>query len=344
MHEFLRILVSGASGPIGAALSARSESRGMRGHAPGRGRQPVAGSDRLGPGPAAVARSGFRLRRGDSSGRRIHRRPLDRSQEAAHPRQPRQGTGTWREAVAKAAQRPRVFISASAVGYYGDRGDEILREDSPSGEGFAAEICRQWEAAAQPAAQAGIRTVQMRIGVVMSADGGALPKMLPPFRLGLGGRLGNGRQWWSWVSVDDVVGAIQHVLNHERSGPVNTVAPNPVTNAEFTRILASVLRRPAIFPMPAFAVGLIFGEMGEELFLGSQRVEPAKLAASGYQFQHPELKKALKEILQRKYGYFASLRISLRLLRLMLIFESQDQLQRSARRECPPHTCALPHL
>ena len=211
-----------------------------------------------------------------------------------------QGTGHLAEAAAKASPLPRVFISASAVGFYGNRGDEILREDSPSGEGFAAEICRQWEAAAQPAAKAGIRTAQMRIGVVMSADGGALPEMLTPFRLGLGGRLGNGRQWWPWVSVRDVVGAIQHVLDHESlSGPVNTVAPNPVTNAEFTRILASVLKRPALFPMPAFAVRLLFGEMGVELFLGSQRVEPAKLVASGYQFQHPDLKNALKEILQR---------------------------------------------
>jgi uncharacterized protein len=212
----------------------------------------------------------------------------------------RQGTGHLAEAAAKASQPPRVFISASAIGFYGNRGDEILREDSPSGQGFAAEICRQWEAAAQPAAQAGIRTAQMRIGVVMSADGGALPEMLTPFRLGLGGKLGDGRQWWAWVSVRDVVGAILHVLNHESlSGPVNTVAPNPVTNADFTRILASVLHRPAIFPMPAFVVRLIFGEMGEELFLGSQRVEPAKLAASEYQFQHPDLKTALKDILGR---------------------------------------------
>ena len=211
-----------------------------------------------------------------------------------------QGTGHLAAAAAQASPPPRVFISASAVGFYGNRGDEILREDSPSGEGFAAEICRRWEAATQPAAKAGIRTAQMRFGVVMSADGGALPKMLTPFRLGLGGRLGNGRQWWPWVSVRDVVGAIQHVLHHESlSGPVNTVAPNPVTNAEFTRILASVLKRPALFPMPAFAVRIIFGEMGEELFLGSQRVEPAKLAASGYQFQHPDLKNALQEILQR---------------------------------------------
>jgi uncharacterized protein (TIGR01777 family) len=211
-----------------------------------------------------------------------------------------QGTGHLAEALANAGQRPRVFISASAVGYYGNRGDEILREESPSGDGFTAEVCRLWEGATQSAAAAGIRTAQMRFGVVMSADGGALPKMLPPFRMGVGGRLGSGRQWSSWVSVDDVVGAIQHVLNHDTlQGPVNTVSPNPVTNAEFTSTLASVLHRPAIFPMPAFAVKLIFGEMGEELFLGSQRVEPAKLVASGYQFHHPDLRNALKDILQR---------------------------------------------
>jgi uncharacterized protein len=135
---------------------------------------------------------------------------------------------------------------------------------------------------------------------VMSADGGALQKMLLPFRLGLGGRLGDGRQWWSWVSVDDVVGAIHHVLDHDSlRGPVNTVAPNQVTNAEFTGTLASVLKRPALFPMPSFAVRVIFGEMGDELFLASQRVEPAKLSASGYQFQHPEFRKALEEILKR---------------------------------------------
>jgi uncharacterized protein len=211
-----------------------------------------------------------------------------------------QGTGHLAEAAAKAAQRPQVFISASAVGYYGSRGDEVLREESPSGAGFAAEICRQWEGASQPATAAGIRTAQMRIGVVMSADGGALAKMITPFRLGLGGRLGSGRQWSSWVSVDDVVGAIHHVLTHDTlQGPVNTVSPNPVTNAEFTSTLASALHRPAIFPMPAFAVKLVFGEMGEELFLGSQRVEPARLAASGYQFKHPDLRNTLKEILKR---------------------------------------------
>jgi uncharacterized protein len=295
-----RILVSGSSGPIGSALLPSLKAQGFA--VTRLVRNPAGSSDQIVWDPSRPLSpdsiSGF-----DAiihlAGESIAGRWTDAKKQRILDSR-RQGTNHLAEAAAQAPQRPRVFVSASAVGFYGNRGDEILREDSPSGEGFAAEICRAWEAAAQPAAQAGIRTAQMRFGVVMSADGGALPKMLTPFRLGLGGRLGNGRQWWPWVSVRDVVGAIQHVLNHESlSGPVNTVAPNPVTNAEFTSILASVLRRPAIFPMPAFAVRLIFGEMGEELFLGSQRVEPAKLAATGYQFQHRDLKNALKEILQQ---------------------------------------------
>ena len=296
----MRILVSGASGPIGAALLRSLKAQGsavtrwVRNSATGNDQIVWDPSRPLSPDSVSGFDAVIHLAGESIVGRWTDakkRRILDSRS---------QGTGHLAEAVAKASQPPRVFISASAVGFYGNRGDEILSEDSASGEGFAAEICRQWEAATQPAAKAGIRTAQMRIGVVMSADGGALPEMLTPFRLGLGGRLGNGRQWWTWVSVRDVVGAIQHVLNHNSlSGPVNAVAPNPVTNAEFTRILASVLNRPAIFPIPAFAVRMIFGEMGEELFLGSQRVEPTKLAASGYQFQHPDLKNALKEILQR---------------------------------------------
>jgi uncharacterized protein (TIGR01777 family) len=295
-----RILVSGSSGPIGAALLPSLKAQGfaiMR-----LVRKSASGSDQIVWDPSRPLSpdlvSGF-----DAvihlAGESIAGRWTDAKKRRILESRS-QGTGNLAQAAAKASQPPRVFISASAIGFYGNRGDEVLREDSPSGEGFAAEICRQWEAATQPAAQAGIRTAQMRIGVVMSAEGGALPAMLTPFRMGLGGRLGSGRQWWTWVSVRDVVGAIQQVLNHDSlSGPVNAVAPNPVTNAEFTRILASVLNRPAIFPMPAFAVRLIFGEMGEELFLGSQRVEPAKLVATGYQFRHPDLKNALKEILQR---------------------------------------------
>jgi len=203
-------------------------------------------------------------------------------------------------ALTKAQQRPRVFVCASAIGYYGNRGDEILHEESPSGEGFTAELCRQWEAAAQSAASVGIRHIQIRTGIVLSAAGGALRKMLPPFRMGVGGNVGNGRQWMSWVDLRDVVGAIQHLLTADSvSGPVNMVSPHPVRNAEFTKALASVLHRPAIFPMPAFAARLAFGQMADELLLASQRVQPTKLLASGYVFQWPDLRPSLRAILQQ---------------------------------------------
>jgi uncharacterized protein len=211
-----------------------------------------------------------------------------------------QGTRNLVAALVGAPQRPRVLISGSASGYYGDRGDEILREDSPSGQAFTSELCRQWEGATGDAANVGVRTVQIRLGVVLSAAGGALQKMLPPFRMGVGGNLGSGHQWFSWVDVQDVVAAIQHLLKTESlRGPVNLVSPNPVTNAEFTKTLASVLSRPAIFPMPAFVARLVFGQMADELLLASQRIEPAKLMATGYAFQKPDLRGALSAILEK---------------------------------------------
>src|SRR5579863_3691598 len=211
-----------------------------------------------------------------------------------------QGTLRLAEALAQTAQRPRVLISASAIGYYGDRGEETLREDSSSGRGFLPEVCREWEAATEAAAKAGIQTVQVRFGLVLSRSGGALQKMLPPFRMGIGGNMGNGRQWWSWIDIDDLIGAVQHVIKTEAlRGPVNVVGPNPLTNAEFTKTLASVLSRPAILPMPAFAARLAFGQMGDELLLGSQKVEAAKLADSGYVFQKPDLRLALEAILKK---------------------------------------------
>jgi len=210
-----------------------------------------------------------------------------------------QGTKTLVEALTKTAHPPRAFICASAIGYYGDRGDEILREESAPGNDFLAQVCREWETATQPATSAGIRIVNTRFGVILSRDGGALPKMLPPFRMGVGGRIGNGRQWMSWIHIADVVGAIEHALdNPSVTGPVNVVGPNPAMNAEFTRTLARALHRPAIFPMPAFAARLAFGEMGDALLLASQRVEPAKLVESGYQFRFPRLESALENILR----------------------------------------------
>lgn len=210
------------------------------------------------------------------------------------------GTRHLAEALATAAAKPRVLVSASAIGYYGDRGDEILREENQPGTGFLADVCQEWESANAPAAQAGIRTVQIRFGVVLSTDGGALAKMLTPFRLGVGGKIGSGRQWWSWIALQDVVGIMLHALKtRSLQGPVNAVAPNPVRNAEFTKVLGKVLSRPTIFPMPAFAARLALGEMADELLLASQCVEPAKLQASGYVFQQPELEPALQVMLRK---------------------------------------------
>jgi len=190
-----------------------------------------------------------------------------------------------------------VLVSASATGFYGDRGDEILREESASGEDFLAGVCREWEKGTLVASQAGIRVVHMRIGIVLAGEGGALEKMLTPFKMGVGGRLGTGRQYMSWIALEDLVGAIEHALADEKvHGPVNAVAPRPVTNEEFTKTLGGVLGRPTIFPVPAFALRLAVGEMAEVL-LGGQRVEPARLKESGYQFKQPELEGALRAAL-----------------------------------------------
>jgi uncharacterized protein (TIGR01777 family) len=204
------------------------------------------------------------------------------------------GTRALCEVLTRLARRPKVLVCASATGYYGDRRSELLTEDSAPGTGFLAEVCRAWEAATEPAARAGIRVVNLRFGAVLSAQGGALAKMLPPFRLGLGGVIGNGRQFWSWVALDDAVGAIQHVIRRESlTGPVNVVSPRPVTNREFTKTLGRVLRRPTIFPLPAFAARLVFGEMADAALLASVRVEPARLMATNYRFRFPELAPAL---------------------------------------------------
>ena len=198
---------------------------------------------------------------------------------------------------------PRVLISASAVGYYGDRGNELLTEESPAGRGFLSQVCQEWEEAAKPAAEKGIRVVPLRFGMILSAEGGGLAKMLPPFRMGLGGRLGSGTQGMSWVSLEDVIGITQHVLKNESlKGPVNAVAPQTVTNNEFTKTLGRVLSRPTPFPVPAAAVKLVFGEMADELLLASTRVIPKKLTDSGYLFKHPLLYQALSNALKGKAG------------------------------------------
>lgn len=210
------------------------------------------------------------------------------------------GTRTLCEALAKLRHPPKTLVCASAIGYYGNRGDEILDENSPPGAGFLPEVCREWEAAAEPARQRGIRVVHSRFGVVLSPAGGALAKMLTPFKLGLGGKVGSGRQYWSWVAIDDVIGAIHHALVTDSiSGPANVVAPNPVTNQEFTKVLGHVVKRPTIFPLPAFMARLLVGEMADDLLLASARVSPRKLAETGYQFRFRDLEPALRHLLGR---------------------------------------------
>ena len=210
------------------------------------------------------------------------------------------GTRHLAEALARAPQPPGVLVAASAIGYYGDRGEELLREDSGPGQGFLADVCQEWEAAATLAAKGGIRVVHLRIGIVLRPAGGALAAMVKPFRLGLGGRIGSGRQWWSWIDVHDLVGAILHaIMTESLRGPVNAVSPNPVTNSDFTGALAKALSRPAIFPMPAFAARLALGQMAGELLLASKRVAPARLLASGFQFGYPDLAASLRANLAR---------------------------------------------
>jgi hypothetical protein len=208
------------------------------------------------------------------------------------------GTRLLAETLVAMNPRPRVWVCASAIGFYGDRGDEQLDEASRPGEGFLPDVCEQWEGATRPAADAGIRVVNVRSGVVLSPAGGALKMMLPPFRLGVGGRLGSGRQYMSWIGLDDAIGAIQYaLLTDSLHGPVNLVSPQPVTNYEFTKTLGRVLGRPTIFPVPAPLARLAFGEMADALLLASARVHPAKLLTSGYKFRHGELESALRHLL-----------------------------------------------
>ena len=297
--EFSRVLVTGASGLIGSALVPSLIERGCRVTRLVRG--PVSGEGQLSWNPASrlapESVSGFDAvlhLAGESvvgrwSGAKKARIRDSRVIVTRHLAQ----------SLAEAKDRPRVLIAASAVGYYGDRGDQMLDEDSEAGSGFLAEVCREWEAATQPAANAGIRTVPIRIGMVLSSKGGALQKMLPPFRMGAGGKIGSGRQWISWVHIWDLVAAVHHILKTDLlQGPVNMVVPKAVTNAEFTQTLGSVLSRPAILPLPAFAAKFAFGQIAEEVLLASQRVEPTKLSASGYPFQYPDLRKALESVVK----------------------------------------------
>lgn len=201
-------------------------------------------------------------------------------------------------ALAKLKRKPRVLVCASAIGFYGDRGERALDESATPGEGFLCDVCRDWEAAAEPARKAGIRVVHLRFGVVLAANGGALAKMLLPFKLGLGGVLGSGDQYMSWVTVDDAVGMVAFAIDNDSlEGPVNAVAPNPVTNREYTKTLGKVLSRPTLIPVPAFGARIALGEMADELLLASTRVVPAKLQKAGYSFRFSDLEPALRHLL-----------------------------------------------
>ena len=206
-------------------------------------------------------------------------------------------TGLLATTAAALEPRPSAFVSAGGIGIYGDRGDEVVTEESTLGTGFEADVCRAWEAAAEPARAAGIRVVSFRQGMVLSKDGGALERMLLPFKLGVGGRVGSGRQWWTWVGLDDVVAAYLFVLQSELSGVVNLCAPNPVTSEQFTDALGRALHRPTIFPVPGFAIRALFGEMGDNVLLRGRRALPARLLEAGFDFSFPEIDEALRAAL-----------------------------------------------
>jgi uncharacterized protein (TIGR01777 family) len=206
------------------------------------------------------------------------------------------GTHNIVTALSTLSRRPQVMVCSSAIGIYGERGDELLTESSPAGSGFLADVCKEWEQQADLAASLGMRVVKLRTGIVLGKNGGALQKMLPPFRAFVGGKIGSGRQWMSWIHLDDLVGLIRHAIEHPLNGVVNGTAPNPATNSQFTGELAVALRRPALFPVPAFALKAMFGEMSE-ILLSSQRVLPKAAESGGYRFQFPQLGEALKDLL-----------------------------------------------
>lgn len=209
------------------------------------------------------------------------------------------GTETLCNALNTLDNPPKLLINASAIGYYGNQGDCIVNEEGPSGEGFLAKVCREWEKATESAEKKGIRVVKLRTGVVLSKKGGALAKMLLPFKLGLGGVIGSGKQWMSWIALEDLVGIVQHVIEDEAiRGPVNAVTPKAVTNYEFTKTLGKVLNRPTIFPLPAFVAKFLLGEMADEMLLSSTRVNPAVLSMTGYSFLYPDLEGAFEHILK----------------------------------------------
>jgi uncharacterized protein (TIGR01777 family) len=289
----MNVLLTGASGLIGSAVTPALEASGhrvvklRRGAGSGATWNPAEGKIDLAP---ALPLDAVIHLAGENIGARW---TVDRKRRIRESRVA--GTQLLAETLASLPSRPKVLVCASATGFYGDRGDEWLDESSPLGRGYLAEVCRDWEAASAPAETAGIRVVRLRFGIVLAREGGALAKMLPAFRLGLGGRLGDGRQYWSWIALEDAVAALLHALACESlCGPVNAASPQPVTNREFTATLGRALRRPTLFAMPRFAVNLLFGEMGREAMLASCRARPAKLLSGRFQFQFPDLERALR--------------------------------------------------
>jgi len=297
----MRILISGASGFLGSALAAHLEGAG---HEVTRlVRRPSASAHEIAWDPARGALDAAAVEGFDGvvnlSGERIAGRwSKARKQRLWNSRV--ESTRLLSETLARLERRPNVLVSMSATGFYGDRGDEELTESSREGKGFLSRLARAWEQAADPARRAGVRIVHPRAGIVLAAHGGALARLLPPFRLGVGGPIGAGRAWWSWIALPDALAAFEFALRHETlSGPVNFVVPGPVRNAEFARALGRALSRPALLPVPAAALRLAFGELADEALLSSARVVPAKLLAAGHAFRFPRLDEALRDALGR---------------------------------------------
>jgi uncharacterized protein (TIGR01777 family) len=294
----LRVLISGASGFIGTQLR---RYLGEAGHEVSQlvRREPDADPHQIGWDPGA---------------RRIDRQALEGFDAMVHLSGENIAQGRWTPAIkqrirdsrvettrllaetaAKLTKPPRVLVCASAIGYYGDRGEAVLTESDPPGKGFLAGVCQEWEAATEPARAAGIRVVNLRIGVVLSPDGGAMAKMLPVFKMGMGGTIGSGNQWVSWIALSDIVRAIDFVIASDGlSGPVNAVSPKPVTSRQLTKVMGKVLNRPTVVPMPALAVRLSLGEMGEETLLASAQILPEKLKSAGFEFEYADLEQAIR--------------------------------------------------
>ena len=296
----VKIVVSGASGLIGTALVPvlRAEGHEVLLLV----RREVAGGDEIRWDPAAGELDAAQLQGVDAfvnlSGATIGRR-WSRAREAEILDSRVNSTTLLAETLATVDPRPAVLVCAGGIGIYGSRGDEILAEESELGSGFLADVGRAWEAAAEPAREAGIRVVSFRQGLVLTRDGGALRRLLTPFKLGLGGRVGSGRQWWSWVSMDDLVAAYRFALEGALEGPVNLVSPSPVTNGQFTKALGKAVGRPTLVPFPSFAARTVFGEMADEALLTGQRALPARLLDAGFRFEYPDLDAALRHALEK---------------------------------------------